>query len=589
MRLQLMLGTKKISWACGILLIIALCQIHCASQVSPKGGEPDKIPPTVKKTNPENQSLNVESNSISFQMSESIKLPSYSKEVFISPLLERRPSITLNDNTRRLRIKFQEELRPQTTYVISLSGITDYYSNNPMTGSFIYAFSTGDQLDSMKLNGKVLKGGSNAPETDILLLLFDADSIIDNDIFRKLPAYVSKTGEDGSFTFQYLRQIPYRIYGIKDADQSNTYSQPAELIALAEEPYVVLKDSTQEVTLFSSLPDNQPPILKNYAWLDDSTLTISFDEVVLEEDLRFSLTDSSGQDTSQLAFFTRIPNTDNEFLFRTSRLDSSINQLVIQNIQDSLQNRADSSIIVRSSRTRTMEEPVYLPPAYNLRLREMEFYSNVPFREGDTTFVFISDTTKYDYSQIDTSEVSSDTLIEATYPNRFPASFQRDGFRVAIIPEGDIPVGKPMLLHVNGQISGLSDSSFTYSLSWPDPKEFGTLSGSVSIKNYEGPLIVELVSGGKRADVTYDSIFSFSLIQPGNYQIRVTLDEDSNQTWTPGSLSPYRLPEKILLDSRQENIRANWDIEDYIVEMDPNQVPIPVTDTDTTLAEDPNR
>lgn len=570
------------------LLWAGMFMIHCASQVSPQGGEPDKIPPTIKRTYPENQSLNVTDKSFVFLMSEPVKLPSYGKEIFISPLLESRPNISLSDNTRRLRIRFQDDLRPQTTYVISLTGIQDFYGNNAMTGSYLYAFSTGDQLDSMEISGKVLAGGNEAPVEDILLLLFDADSIQDNNIFRKQPAYVSKTDASGTFKFQYLRQIAYRIYGIKDVDQSNTYSQPAELIALAKEAYVVPSDSLAELTLYASLPDNQAPLFKNYAWIHDSTLIVSFDEISLEKNVSISLTDSSGQDTAALTFFTRLPNAEFEYLIQTSKLDSVINKLVIEDMEDSLGNIADTSILVRSTRRRTLEEPVYIPPAFNLPRKEMELYLSEPFIAGDTTFFFLSDTTKYDFSSIDTSEADlSTTEVEATYPNRYNAEYKSDGFRVVIEIGANVPRGEPLLLHVDGQITQIEDSVFIYPLSWPDPKNFGTLSGSVQVQEYDGPIIVELVANGKATQVSYDSLFSYSLINPGNYQIRVTLDVDSNQIWTPGSLSPYRLPEKILLDSRQENIRANWDIEDYLVELNANQTYVPPVSSDSTEIEEP--
>ena len=209
----------------------------CAQPISPTGGPRDETPPEVEKTFPESQALNFDGNEVRIIFSEAVRAPAFDKEIFISPLVK-RPKIIRSDNAKRIRIKFAEELRPQTTYIITLTDIQDNQEGNKMEEAFILAFSTGDQLDSMEIAGKILSPLIGQGEKEMMVLLFDADSIVNNDILRKRPAYVTKTNDRGEFEFKYLRNSPYKVFGLSDADKSNTYSQPTEKIALSEDSVI---------------------------------------------------------------------------------------------------------------------------------------------------------------------------------------------------------------------------------------------------------------------------------------------------------------------------------------------------------------
>ena len=110
--------------------------------------------PTIEKTFPENQSLHFDGNEVKIVFSEAVRAPAFDKEIFISPLV-RRPKIIRSDNAKRIKIKFAEDLRPQTTYIITLTDIQDNQEGNKMEEAYILAFSTGDQLDSMAIKGEI--------------------------------------------------------------------------------------------------------------------------------------------------------------------------------------------------------------------------------------------------------------------------------------------------------------------------------------------------------------------------------------------------------------------------------------------------
>jgi len=57
-----------------------------------------------------------------------------------------------------------------------------------------------------------------------------------------------------------------------------------------------------------------------------------------------------------------------------------------------------------------------------------------------------------------------------------------------------------------------------------------------------------------------DSVSTFTLLNPGNYQINVLQDENGNGIWDTGSFFPTRIqPEITVLFSNEITMKANWE------------------------------
>ena len=57
-----------------------------------------------------------------------------------------------------------------------------------------------------------------------------------------------------------------------------------------------------------------------------------------------------------------------------------------------------------------------------------------------------------------------------------------------------------------------------------------------------------------------DSVSTFTLLNPGNYQINVLQDENGNGIWDTGSFFSTRIqPEITVLFSNEITIKANWE------------------------------
>ena len=580
----------------GIRLCIRWCMratlayflLGCANQIAPTGGEIERIPPSLVQTNPETQTLFFEGNQVKIYFGEAVKKPTYNKEIFVSPLLSSRPNIIQSDNGKRIRLKFQEALLPNTTYVITVNEVADVQEGTPMSNPYTFAFSTGGQLDSMEVEGQVQSPVLGKGQEEMMLMLFPADSVEENDIFRKRPAYISKTDSSGNFLFKYLRKIPYKIYGVVDDDQSNTFSQPKEVLALTPDPLITFEDTTQRprVTLYSFAPDDIAPVLRKVVWINDSVMTVQFSERMLMDSLQLAMTDTLGENRQVISRYSYGGGQDFEIYMEVPRKKEVFSFLEVSHLVDSLGNREDSIMFIRPGRNREKKNPLLRPPAYNFETEQMEFFTTLILDPPDSNLIFLTDT----ITQIPPDSVEAPPLIDPPvapskkfpYRNKVPADFVVNGFEVQVIPRATPKPKAPYLLHIRGEYFGEADTSYQYTLRWPNIEEYGTFSGVVKVPDYEGAVVLQLMQKDKMVRQSYDTTFSYRFLSPDTYRLRIILDADSNQCWTPGSISEYRMPEKIFESPVETSIRANWDVEEAIIDVNPNlqiQQRIAIADT----------
>ena len=149
-----MIEKLKYLFFCLALLLTAFLAQRCANAVAPTGGPQDTTPPKVVEALPENQSINFTGKKIEITFDEYITLENANQNVMISPPLSEKPDIKLKNKT--VVIKFKEDLAPNTTYTINFgSSIKDLHEGNLFT-DYVYSFSTGDHIDTLRIAGKVL-------------------------------------------------------------------------------------------------------------------------------------------------------------------------------------------------------------------------------------------------------------------------------------------------------------------------------------------------------------------------------------------------------------------------------------------------
>ncbi len=552
----------------------------CAQELSPTGGEREKIPPSVVKTNPPNETLNVRKGEVKFFFSEAVRKPDPSKDIFISPFVS-RPKVVLSDNGRKVTIKIEGDLLDSTTYVITLNGIRDVNEGNQIAEPYILAFSTGNQLDSMELQGKILDP-SGKPVKDMLALLYISDSVLGNNILRKRPTYLSRSDEQGAFSFKFLKAGNYRVFGVTDTDGSNSYSQPNEVVAITADSVIMLTGDSSDaavLALTSFVVDETAPSLRRFFWTNGSTLAVQLSEAIRLSSLKLFATDTLRSDTTDILVTAYVPGTEKEVWVHFPAGPSWMD-LHFVGLADSMGNTADTILRIRPDRRRDWKSPIEVKPRLKLELPAVEFLPGRHITDEDRQWFALTDTSSFD-------------SIRQT----FTIEWQPDGIWQRITPLEKEATGIPLMLRVDGTFfygadSTAADTVFTYPVPWLQLDAYGTLTGTlIPDSTWEGPLVIHML-GPDNATVARtitDTIFSFQNLLPGEYSFRVLYDEDGNGIPSTGSLRKQRLPERTKLLPEKITIRANWDFEDHIVDLNQQAPPPapPVTEGEAGKQEGP--
>ncbi|MEL7343158.1 MAG: hypothetical protein AAGM67_21925, partial [Bacteroidota bacterium] len=159
-----------------------------------------------------------------------------------------------------------------------------------------------------------------------------------------------------------------------DDDKSNTYSQPSEEMAIANDTILTFPDTGKvaKTRLFSFKQDEAAPILLDYDWLSDTILLCQFDESWLKDSLVVSITDTLGNDSSLITKWSIMDNAEHELFLQTPRPRDSVSLLTLSFLQDSLGNARDTTLLIKTGTVRKPENPVIIKPAFDMEDKKMK-------------------------------------------------------------------------------------------------------------------------------------------------------------------------------------------------------------------------
>jgi uncharacterized protein (DUF2141 family) len=240
-----------------ILYVVAATNAGCGQIGMPTGGPKDSIPPRLVSASPKLNSTNVTGNKITLTFNEYVDLKDAQTNVLISPLPKKQPSIDFKLKT--VTVKLKDSLLPNTTYSINFgSAIVDNNEGNPLK-DFVYVFSTGNQIDSFMLTGKVLIAETGKADSTLMALLYRSSN--DSAVQKHKPDYMAKLSGDGSFSFVNLPAGNFNIYALKDGDGGKTYNSKKEIFAFTDGP-VTVSEKNEPVVLYASAAEKEKINLK---------------------------------------------------------------------------------------------------------------------------------------------------------------------------------------------------------------------------------------------------------------------------------------------------------------------------------------
>lgn len=273
---------------CAVLLLLMLHS--CANIGTPDGGLYDETPPRIIHTSPHQGARGITPKKVTLEFNEYIKLENAYERVVISPPQFEAPDIEAYG--KKVTVTFNDTLKPNFTYTIDFgSSIVDNNEGNPM-GEYVFSFSTGGDIDTLQVSGKVLEAENLEPIKGMLVGLYrvesdsnavenifnwsDSASIAADSIFQTRPLErIGRTDGSGHFIVKGVAPGSYRIFALNDQDQTYTYSQRSEKLAFTKQiitPYARYETRMDTVWHDSIHYDSIFPVKYTHFYPDDVVL-----------------------------------------------------------------------------------------------------------------------------------------------------------------------------------------------------------------------------------------------------------------------------------------------------------------------------
>jgi hypothetical protein len=230
-----------------VLLAIYILQslASCANIVPPSGGPRDSIPPYRIYAKPKDSAINIQPKEILIGFNEYITLSSLQENLIVNPSIKNNPLIESKLNG--VRIRLNDSLAANTTYRIQFgTAIRDVNEGN-IAQDFSYVFSTGDQIDSGRLQGTVKIAETGKIDSTLIVVLQPWNN--DSAIFKNKPLYYTKISSKGKFSFDFLPFTKFNIFVVPN-DYNKKYDDSTKLFAFTDSAVTVTR-SQDSIRLFA--------------------------------------------------------------------------------------------------------------------------------------------------------------------------------------------------------------------------------------------------------------------------------------------------------------------------------------------------
>lgn len=235
------------------MALLAVIGHSCANIAAPTGGAYDVDPPKIRKANPGFNALNVAPSRIEIEFDENIKIVKPSEKVIVTPPQKNMPVI--RSIGKKAVIELKDTLLPNTTYTVDFTdALTDNNEGNPLE-NFLFSFSTGDQLDTLSIGGKVLSADNLEPITGMYVGVHSNlhDTAFTSIMFER----ISRTDSRGNFIVRGVAPGSYRVFGLNDLNRDYKYDNPLENVAFLDSIVI---------------PSTMPAVRQDTVFLDSLTI-----------------------------------------------------------------------------------------------------------------------------------------------------------------------------------------------------------------------------------------------------------------------------------------------------------------------------
>ena len=288
-------------------LLLILGAAGCAKQSSPEGGPYDMTPPRVVRCTPEMGSTNVSAHRVRITFDEYIQLERGEDKIIYSPPQRIPPKALVNQ--KQLVVTYQDSLIANTTYTINFNRAIKDYNEGNYIEQYVYAFSTGDYLDTMQVSGQVLDAYTLQPVPRILAGVYNTP--LPTDSLDRPMTRMTYTDDKGHFTLQNVRDGDYYAIALVDMDRSYSYNAPNESFAITLDSF-----RTEVVPRSALMPakatketkvDSLGNVVDSLGNVADS-LGVRADSLIAKEQTPTTATDTTATAADTVSPYVYLPN-----------------------------------------------------------------------------------------------------------------------------------------------------------------------------------------------------------------------------------------------------------------------------------------
>jgi uncharacterized protein (DUF2141 family) len=538
-------------------MFFCLLLLSCARIVTPTGGPKDISPPKVVDEKPKNGSVNFSGKTIKITFDEFVTLNNPIENIIFSPLL--KGQIDYSTQGKSIVVKIKDTLQKNTTYNIFFSDcIQDFHEGNKLDG-YNYAFSTGDSIDQHKIFGMVANSETNKPEAGCFIMLYTED--IDSLPLTSLPEYITKTNEQGKFSFYHLKPNHYKVFALRDINSDYKYNLPNELIAFAVSTFeakyyatdsLFLADSTAFVTLRMFQEADTTQLLLPY--LNPQKGIYRFPYKIPVESFDFQI-----ESDSFIDYFSKINPTKDTLSLYLKTFFTDTAMVYIQ---------------TDSTRIDTVELLPYKPPQRFGKNQQVENQTlNITLSNKDDLYAPTMLNFSYPIKPVDSAQILIIATLRGVKDTTAIFVNISDSFVI------QIPVPYKFEPKINYTLQfrdsiffgydGTTNDSTMFNLSKKTEKDYGNLIINYKVNaNNEADFIVELLSSSQktiRKDIiSSNKTLEYKHLLQGTYRLKVIEDKNKNGKWDTGNYSRKLQPEKIFFIDKEITVRGFWDIEEDV-------------------------
>jgi Bacterial Ig-like domain len=521
----------RILFSVYILIFVA----SCANIQNLSGGAKDDKPPGIDsiRSNP-NMLTHFDKKEIVLAFDEFINLDNPYQNIIISPPLKEKPVFSLKGKSIIIKFSEIDTFKPNTTYAINFGeSIKDLHEGN-IAKNMKYVFSTGDKIDSLKLNARLVEMGTDKPIANALMMLYDKNE--DSIVAKSLPFYFAKSDKDGNVEITNIHEGKYKLFVLLDGNANYLYDNEKEPIAYLDSTIDLSKNiDSLKFQLFTAEPDYK---------ILDKDLAMGYSGILYNK----KPVNINVEFEPKMKFTSYVDKDTLKVLY--TRNDTLLHNLILTDFENRRDTIEIPKVIKKNYRDSIKLVNLLVNSGFNTinQFRDPILLFNIPIQNINPALITVADSSKKAnwQWQLDTNDQRIIHILGAIEEDKT--------YNITILPKALI------------SFRSIENDTLKVKVSTFNKKTLGNIKLNIKdlekTKNY----IIQIISDVNGVIYTkrIKNLSNFEAVIEGLnaeiYEMKIIEDDNNNGILDSGNYWKHKKAEKVF-GKKLEQLRANWDLE----------------------------